>query len=448
MIVNARAAETDVTAWRVVIPPTWELDSFGMLHEIPLDGDCDEDALGILLWRELRHLRAWIDADGLRRPPRRDRDRSSHLQEIRLAAKELAPDLTQALDLLADKADAEGLVAACCEVSQWAERKLWHATAMQYAETAAALDPDNPQLANLAGRVCRRGGQRARAEIWYDRAIGLARSQRNASSLLPGNERRSRARFLVREYVSAHLGFAAVLRDRGHYHKSLHFIKRAGLTATRAGMRGKAAEAFHDATFLATLQGELGRAEQYARRALSVYPRHHSRLPAFGHDLAFLMVERGMYTAAVSLLNLVQAQIGSPGEQLVVHGTLARAAAGVGLRSRYAEVAQEVEARASLYPIATAGALYNLAEGARLFEDWESADRLGRLAAAAGQLHDQPLALKRAERLLKEVATRQFGIPPLAGDDARGAVLRSLAPAAGLLLSRWRGSTWRPGRDV
>lgn len=403
-----------------------------MLREVaPEPADAGSEALGALLWREVRHLHTWAVTRSEFRADGRARIESGEKREMRELAKIAAPELTNALSNFADAAAPEAVIAACREIVQWAEGRLWTETAMQYAEAAAMLDPDDAELANLAGRVCRRGGQRARAEVWYDRAIGLSRASRN-----------------VREYISAHLGFAAVLRDRERYEEALHYIKRAGLTAKRAGIRKQAGEAFHDAVGIATLRGDFPRAAVYARRALAVYPRHHARFPAFGYDLAFLMVDLGMYSHALSLLNSVAPKISSPAERVVVLGTLARAAAGAGLRARYIEVAQTVQEQAPHYPVMAAGALYSVAEGARLLGDWDDAARLAELAVASGRANDQPLALGRAQKLLSEVAARQPGPAPLSREDARGAILRNLAPVVRLRLRAWRGPTWRPRRQV
>ncbi len=126
-----------------------------------------------------------------------------------------------------------------------------------------------------------------------------------------------------------------------------------------------------------------------------------------------------MYTAAVPLLNLVESKINLPIEQLVVGGTLARAAAGAGLRARYAEVAREVEMRASLYPVATAGALYNLAEGARLLEE---------VATRQFGIPRAPLRRSTRRGVAESRPCNATTVEPLAGND--------LAPSAGDLDSR------------
>lgn len=443
--------EHEAASWLVPVPPPWEFDESLWLHEIVPDASDEDvgDTLAALLWRQLRILRKWaVQAEA---PPSAEYAsvESASLRELRTVAAAQAPELATAIRIFgeASRPGIKTLVAACRQVVQWAEDRGWSETAMRYAEAAAELDPENPEFANLAGRVCRRGGQRARAEIWYQRAIALARAKKNAPRP-QGEDGRARARTNVREYVSAHLGYSAVLRDSGRFAEALRYIRRAGQTAKRAGMRGKAAEAFHDATFLATLRGDLSRATLYARRALAVYPRHHLRFPAFGHDLALLLLERGMYSHALSLLSTVVVKITAPAERLVVMGTLARAAAGVGYRLRYTEVARRVQEMAPQHLTMEAGAIYNIAEGARLLNDWESAARLAGLAVASGRVNDQPLAVERAERLLRDVAALRPGISPLSRHDARGAILRKLAAVARLLLRRWRGPTWRPRRQV
>jgi hypothetical protein len=54
---------------------------------------------------------------------------------------------------------------ACQTVSQWAEANDRKETQVHFAELAARADPENPALANAAGRVCREAGLYDRAEL-------------------------------------------------------------------------------------------------------------------------------------------------------------------------------------------------------------------------------------------------------------------------------------------
>lgn len=414
----------------VWMAPNWLLGELAVLEELR-----GADALAFVLWRAVTTTRLWASTSPERRAGLFSlKALDDDLLARRIEARALAPELADAMDAFdaltapdAKSRDVE-LVAACQAVMSWAERLGYSQVAMQFAEAGASMDSVSPALANLAGRVCRRAGERARAELWYTRAIGLARATQNA-----------------REYVSGYLGAAAVLRDGGAHARALRLIRRAGATARRTGMRGKAAEAFHDALGVAVLEGDLGRAIRYAKRALAVYPVHHRRFPAFAYDVSYLLVNRGSYATALGLLGAALPKIGKPGEQLVVMGTLARAAGGAGQRARFLEVAQSVESLASTYPATGAGALFSTAEGARLLRDWELAERLAHQAVAAARANDAVLVLDLAQALCAAIAERRPGMPP-ASDDPYGPTLHILAAEARRRLDRWRGPTWRPRR--
>jgi hypothetical protein len=177
-----------------------------------------------------------------------------------------------------------------------------------------------------------------------------------------------------------------------------------------------------------------------------VYPVHHKRLPAFGADLGFLLVCRGLYAPALSILPYVLERMDRPVEQLIVWGTLARAAGGCGSRMRYAEALDQIRKTAYVYRSVGAGSLYSAGEGARLMGRWEEAEELAIEAITAARENDSVFVLELSETLLREVHQRLPGIPAHPRSDPEGNFLRTLAAEMRLRLSRWRGPTWRPLR--
>lgn len=443
--------------WTVVEPPNWCRDDLLVLMELVperpswLAGGPPrelEEALGIELWRAVANIRLWADTPRPERAELFQRVRSipfsggfahgpAHsTQKRRADARSSEPELALGLEVFAELTEApelvsvSAIVAACRDVVSWAERKGFAETAMQFAEAAAAAAPESATLANLAGRLCREYGKRGRAELWYDRAIGLSR--------------RTPGKAGIREYIHAHLGFATTLLEIEDHERALKYIKRAGLMAKRKGMRAKAAEAFHDALALAVLDGKYARAAVYARKAFNIYPYHHTRIPAFTYDVAFLMVSIGLYPRALSLLQSVVRKVEAPAEALIVWGTLARAAAGARQQTRFMKAAGVVDRMVLTHQGSAPAALYSVAEGARLLEDWQMAATYASRAYQAARDAGSVQVLRRAEHLLTEIEKRELGTPRMPKQDPRGRIVWKLAAASRLRLKKWRGLTWRP----
>ena len=443
--------------WTVVEPPNWCRDDLRVLLELVperpnwLAGGPPhelEEALGIELWRAVANIRLWADSTPAERAELFQRVRSippgrgfphvapDSMQKRRADARSSEPELASALEVFTEltaapeRVSVSAIVSACRVVVSWAERRGFAETAMQFAEGAAAASPESAALANVAGRLCRVYGKRGRAELWYDRAIGLSRKT-------PGKAG-------IREYIHAHLGFATTLLEIEDQERALEYIKRAGLMAKRKGMKAKAAEAFHDALALAVLDGKYSQAAVYARKAFNMYPAHHERIPAFAYDVAFVMVSIGLYARALSLLQSVVRKVEAPAEALIVWGTLARAAAGARQQTRFMEAAGVVDQMVLTHQGSAPAALYSVAEGARLLEDWPMAATYASRAYQAARVAGLVQVLRRAEHLLTEIEKREIGTPRMPKHDPRGRIVWKLAAAVRLRLMRWRGSTWHP----
>lgn len=422
--------------------PNWPMPDIEVLWECATghehggsDGTAESEALALLLWIGLIRLGVWTHAHGSSTDERRTRVLLQVDRECRRDAERAAPELIGALRAIGELHTAGGgmgrheVVSVCADVCSWAEQRGFLTTAICYAEAAATADSDNPSLANEAGRLCRLGGRAARAEVWYERAIGLARLQ--------GDQR---------EYIRGYLGWGNVLRDNGEHQRALPKIKRAGMNAKRAGFKSQAAEALHDAFTIELLRENFPRAAIYARRAQAVYPRHHRRYPYFAADLAALLVRRGLYDDAHLLLSLVRTHVTAPAERLQIDGLIAWASGGAQKPERYTSVLNQIETVLPTYTTIAPGVLYAAGEGARLLQRWDLAERLGTAARDAATRERDPLTVFFASRLTGAVAGRDSGVRALPSSDTTGVLLRRLAQDAVVRLERWRGPTWR-GRD-
>ncbi len=387
-----------------------------------------------LLWVCLRRITACagtLAVGDVPVPPNgRPSDDAAAVAEATAAAPSLAGAFAVFHDLrrVPHTATPPRLIWACQRVAAWAYERGHRLTAVCYAEAAAAIEPTSAALADGAGRMCRTCGFVPRAELWYDRAVGLARRSRSPD-----------------EYVTACLGWGNLLRDRGELRRALPKIKRAGATARTAGMKGRAAEAVHDVFTIEMLLENYPRAVAFARRALALYPRHHRRYPYMAADFAALLVRRGLFPEALQILREVQNRLTSPGEQLQVWGLVGWAAGGLPSESSlFTRAVEIVVTGAQIHPYPAPGAVYGLAQGARLRSDWTLALQLSERARNLAHESDDQATYKVADTLTRELHLQRIGVGEPAADDAAAVVLRRIASEALKRLEAWRGPTWRP----
>jgi tetratricopeptide (TPR) repeat protein len=425
------------TPWAFPAPPTQRRDEIAVLKELaPDSADPHKESLALALWRAVIHVRKWAELTLRERseaslgPPIPDQ------QRIADSARMCAPDLALALDVFLALATRPGrareanLLSACRAVSSWAENHGKGETALQFLEAAAAVAPDDAELANLCARACRLLGERPRGELWYERGIGLARTIGDPV-----------------EYIHGHLGFSTLLLERDEPQAAMEAIRTAGDTAKRFGLKPKAGEAYHDALAIAIITGDIDRAVRYAQKAVALYPRHHERYPALAYDLSLALVMWGVHEPAVPILRHAVDHIRSPAEQLIVWGTLARAAAGAGEISHYREAIGHVTKLVPEHRHTAAAALYSIGEAARLLGNWGAAEDSARRALELGEATGAQDVVRRTQALLSAVEERQPQATTLSPDDARAAALRGLAATVRLRIAKWRGPSWRPRRQ-
>src|SRR3954465_5659701 len=200
---------------RLILPPPLQRRRESeILNELP-------NVLGLVLWQDVRHLHAWVEAAEAVRPQRRARSEGrgalpdlypGAASRFRPSPKDFftpspppwvvakrrdAPaqcgELAAALDELQAVAAAPASVGraavadACRQVVEWALAHEHTQTAIEFAEAAAVVAPEDPAMANLAGRVTRNAGEHGRAEVWFNRGIGYAREQNNKIELTRGH---------------------------------------------------------------------------------------------------------------------------------------------------------------------------------------------------------------------------------------------------------------------
>lgn len=356
-----------------------------------------ESAAGLVLWRALVDARLWGDAPaaerrGLFRAPTADvRDRFA------LACEEI-PALAPAFGTFAlvlrspDLATSEQVGSACALVHEWADTAGLRTVALLFAEAAAHADPHNPARANLAARSARRAMMFDRAGTWHLRAYKLAVRARDRS-----------------ETVWALMGYGAMMKAIDRTPEARRVLQRATRRAKAFGRRKEAAMAHHELMNIAVEQERFRVAEMHAASALSLYPVNHPRIPALGHDFAFVLLRQNHYSAALPLLERVVPLIHRPDERSLALSTLAWAAAGAGRLARLASAERATLELVAIHDDYAAPAFLHLAEA------WRAAGNLNGAQRYADEA-ERAAAARNEQHLIRE-ATKMRSLLQKSGND-------------------------------
>jgi tetratricopeptide (TPR) repeat protein len=351
------------------------------------------------------------------------------------AAAQTVPELAEPMAVLAAFAagdhEPRAPSQALLQVAEWAAARAFAEPAIQCAEAAAALVPDSARRALAAARMNRLFGEGSRAEMFYERAITLARRARN-----------------WRAYVRGHIGKGHVKKALGDWPSArAHYHTAARAASHLSGEKWLAAQTQHDLLALAAEEGALEKVLEHAQQAVRWYPRHHARYPALAHDLAFVLVRLGLHSRAVPVLQAVMRARIPQEDQVIGWSTLARAAAGAGDAAEYHAAAENMLRLVGLFDLHAAAAFANLACGAHLLESWELAERyaLRSVELAAARSQDSDGAIARA--VLEDVRARRAPDRGAARDDELTARISELTAQVAAHVAVWRGPTWKRKRQ-
>jgi tetratricopeptide (TPR) repeat protein len=316
---------------------------------------------------------------------------------------------------------------ALMRVGDWAAAQGYSEPAIQCAEAAAALVPGSARRALAAGRMNRLFGEVARAELFYERAIALARRTRN-----------------WRVYVRAHLGKGQVKKTLGDPEAArAHYYTAARAARSMSGEKWLAAQTQHDLHALAAEAGAIDEALDHARRALQWYPLHHPRLPALVHDIAFTLVRLHVLPPALQLLEAVMLTPVPPQDQVIGWSTLARAAGGAGDVAAYVRAAEHVLRGVALFDHQAAAAFDNLAWGACSLALWDDAKQYAARSLEIASRGAQTESLENACRALAFANARQIPATAQPTNEQLVEQLLQLSADAARRLTVWRGPTWK-----
>lgn len=371
---------------------------------------------GLLLWMRLRDVTVWsgvlpADRIGLFGPVSSEHEEWER-QATGIEAIAQSVRVLSALVRYPDIVKEEEVGKACATISAWAMATNKRETALQFAEAAALADPRNAMLCAEAGTACvwaaastprdaaplvRAAAADAdrRAEIWFDRGIKIGRW---------GEQWEWYIRCRIRAGMQAY--------ELGDYPRARRSYRGAHSTAMWRGFPDLAGKAHHDMMLIECAVGTYERAESHLFGALSNYPVRYQRLPQLGHDAAYMFVCWGAYQAALDILDVVYPLIEKPTERIAVMGTISRAAAGIGDRTRYRDAVADVLLYAALSEINASAALVLAAEGALDFKDWSRSVELATVGLRIAEKRYEREPKRRADRVLEHALRREVPVYP------------------------------------
>lgn len=368
--------------------PPWRRPEVQIFDEVP-------EALALVLWQGLRHVRAWYQAPASRPAelfhPHPRLAAESRLRDARAAAPELRAALDGLLAITRSPLTAadRDVAAARAEIARWAEQNGHAQTAILFAEAAAVLAGGDPAFANHAGRLTRNAGEFARADLWFQRAIGLARSA-DASV----------------EYTRAQLGYGSLWHTLGDVERARKHDNRGSVAAMRQGLEWLAAEAQHDIFALLAEFHLFDQAEVHARRALTWYPKRHERLPLLAADVAYVFICRGQFVPASALLKDVLRVVRIPSQRALIAASYVAAEAGCGRDRTLPQARRRIMKALADRPDMLAAAQMHLANAARLACMWQLAQADAVSVVTFAKLHQNRSLERIANDVLQRIARR------------------------------------------
>lgn len=348
---------------------------------------------GFVLWRLLQDVALWVKTPPAERPSLFYRDLSC----LRALPPVFGLEITVPAihtQLRADPPDAGEVSRGCEEVSEWAQERRCFGTAVVFAQAAADAVPTRAALAHRVGMLARLKGDRTRAEVWYRRAIVLARRSQDWHTYALGYE-----------------GLGLVCRQRGSLPAALRFHQRSLRAARNYRVRQVEGKALHN---LCGLSFEMGRPEdglRYARAAFHAFGPGHPALPLLAHDLAYFWMEAGAFGRALRVFQQLLRYIRDPLDRLWALANLARAAGGVQEREMFESARMAVWELAGRMPAGHghAAALVELARGAASLGLADRAEEAATRAVMLAELYAEHQARFAAESVL--AAIRAGGVP-------------------------------------
>jgi tetratricopeptide (TPR) repeat protein len=357
-----------------------------------------ESEVGVILWQASRDVLLWAttepDLRGETFSPQAIERHRHHLSLLAEAVPELRvhPALQVLHQVVAEASTVrhESVARACRQISEWADREGKLVTALAFAQDAALSARGDAGAAFWVATLAVRLNDHARAEVWFRRAVGLARQSRD-----------------WRMYSRAFGGLGNLYIRRGNLPAARRLHIRALRGARRGGMRREQATALHDLFAVAVETGNARSAERLAAEALQAYGTRNRRVHVLAHDVAYFWMEQGYFDRALAVFQAVLPLIERPLERLFVLADVARAAGGVGDPDTALQAANEVWAfaRDAELELGMARALLEVARGFMSLGEWARAEEAARHALASAIRLQEGKVRFAAEAVLSAVGS-------------------------------------------
>jgi hypothetical protein len=171
--------------------------------------------------------------------------------------------------------------------------------------------------------------------------------------------------------------------------------------------------AYHDLFGTAVETGAGSAADELALLAFHAYGARDARIPRLAYDVAYHWALQGYFARALEVGEALLPHMLDESERAVVHGLIARAAAGVGDHELFVTAARETRFLAEREGAreTAARALLGVVYGAAHLGDWDLAQDVGMRAVAIARKRNEGRVLLAAEAALDSVHTRQMAVP-------------------------------------
>lgn len=394
---------TEKRRWRSPPPLLRDADSPGPEGLAVLEERRSE--LGMVLWKSLRSVLQWANTDPADRselfPEEASERRLDEIASVVDESHELRSPLETLARALAATERAKGpeLARACHEVHQWAAGADAPRTALEFLQAASLCHPSHASYALEVGRAARSMGQNARAEAWFQRAIGMSRQ---AKDWVP--------------YIQAYLDHGRILVAKGALPAARRSYVKALRRSVRQGLRRWEAHARHDLFVLEDRAGHPEKALGHATSALRAFSSRPNELPGLACDLAAFWMRRGRADLAYPLLREATMRLEHDARGAAL-GLLARASGAAGDTDVFDRAVEELD-RWWNGP-GVAGAWVDVARGALALGRPDQAREAARRAETMARRWGEDPTPFRAEAVLSAAREGEPGRAPVLVIDGR-----------------------------
>lgn len=273
----------------------------------------------LLFWNAVRDLMQWATCPQELRTELFPTE-TARVRTHQLETAELPPDVATWLELLmgvlyglADVPRPGMLTDVCERLAGWAAAKGKVETAVGFAQGAALAEPMDARAACLAGEFAASFGKSARAESWFQRAVGIARRRND-----------------WRIYASSYHGLAEVALRRGAWRYAEERFRFGLRAARRNGFRSEQADGYIGLLRVAVATGRFEEARRWESRARRLVGRGPERLQKLAAASVDLWMHTGDYARALEGLEILRLDTTSREQRMYVLARIAHASAGIG----------------------------------------------------------------------------------------------------------------------